>query len=34
MQFGGVQLGNGDISHKSQESSSADARVSHLHYVQ
>ena len=33
MQFGGVQLGNGDINDKSLESSSAEARVSHLHYV-
>ena len=34
MQFGSAQLGNGDISGKLQESSSAEAAVSHLHYVQ
>lgn len=34
MQFGGVQLGNGDISRKLQESSSMEAAVSQLRYVQ
>ena len=34
MQLDGAQLGNGDISDKSQESSSAEAAVSHLYYVQ
>ena len=34
MQFGSVQLENKDVSGKSQESSSAEAAVSHLHYVQ
>ena len=34
MQFSGVRLGNGDTSGKLQESSSTEARVSQLHYVQ
>ena len=34
MQFGGAQLGNGSISDKLQEPSSAEAGVSHLYYVQ
>jgi len=33
MQFGGVQLEDGDINRNSQESSSAETRVSYLDYV-